>query len=213
MNRETIVWGIFADGTGIVQNDSDRVETLPGGGVRVERRSLLAHEPASDYARSHPAPLPMCWQHEEQVGRIVALRRAHGNLYAIGRSDLDPEELESLAGEHGLKWSTKTDNRRGEPLRIVEISLTPEPATVGLPPVSWWKSNTSRGDPPWWVRVELDRGEKVEHRSRGELRVHEFSSEGSDGYEHRTGDFDKGTVEIFHHPGGRIIAVEGRPVR
>lgn len=89
--KSTIVWGVVADGSGIVQNDTDRVETLPGGGVRVERRSLLAHEPASDYARTHPAPMPMRWQHGVEIGRIVALRRAQATCMPWGRPTSSPK--------------------------------------------------------------------------------------------------------------------------
>lgn len=131
----------------------------------------------------------------------------------MGTTNLEPEELQTLAGERGLKWSTGTNTLRGQPLRIVEISLTREAATIGLPTVSWWKLNATKGNPPTWVRAELDRSEKVQHRSRGELCVHELSSEADYGYENRTGGFDEGTLEVFHHPGGRIIAVEGQPVR
>jgi hypothetical protein len=211
MNRETIVWGTVADRPGIVHTYSDRVDALPDGGMRVERSNSYAHEPASDYAGTHAWPMPMRWQHGEEVGRIVALRRAHGNLYAVGTTDLDPEELQSLAVERELKWSTKTDNLRGQPLRIVEISLTNDPATIGLPAVHWYKLGVTKGNPADWVRAELDRSEKVEYRSRGELRVHELDWETDSGYENRMGGLE--IPEIFYHPGGRVIAVNGRPVR
>jgi hypothetical protein len=29
---------------------------------------------------------------------------------------------------------------------------------------------------PWWVQMDLDRAKKLEHRSRGVLRVHEVGS-------------------------------------
>jgi hypothetical protein len=128
-------------------------------------------------------PAPPAWK----AG--VARRRARAEVV-----DQDQQPTRGAAADHRDFAHTRTGDRRP------------------LPPVSWWKSNTSRGDPPWWVRVELDRGGKVEHRSRGELLVHELASDvGHGGYEHRTGGLE--VPEIFIHPGGRVIAVDGRPVR
>jgi hypothetical protein len=232
-SKTTLVWGVCADSAGIIRHYEDRTEALPGGGVRAWRTESYEHEPASAYASTHPGPMPMLWSHGEQIGRIVALRRAHGNLYALGETtELEPVDLEALAGEHGLKWSTGTNNRRRDPLCITEISLTPEGATVGLPPIHWWKRDVVKGNPPDWVRAEVDRAEKFEHRSRGVLRVHEVGSttvgsttvSAADEYaqlgrdlgllpvEHRIDPDGYGELEYSAHP-GRIISVNGRPVR
>ena len=221
MNK-TVVWGVVADSAGIVHHYADEVERLPGGGVRVETRNRLEQEPASAYSGVHPAPMPMLWRHGEQIGRILSLRRGYGNLYAIGSTDLEPDELQALAGDSGLKWSTATNNRSHEPLRITEISLTPDAATVGLPVVHWWKLDVVKGNMPLWVTEELDGASKIEHRSRGVLRVHEVGSTISaadeygalgrelgllpGGYEHRIDSGELLELEYSNHP-GRILSV------
>ena len=130
MNK-TVVWGVAADSVGAIHRYEDQTQKLPGGGVRAWRTESYEHEPASSYASTHPAPMPMLWGHREQIGRILSLRSAHGNLYAVGECDLEPDDLAALAGDSGLKWSTGTNNRRHEPLRITEISLTPDAAHSG----------------------------------------------------------------------------------
>jgi HK97 family phage prohead protease len=127
--------------------------------------------------------MPMRYAHGDEIGRIVALRRAHGNLYAIAESELEPHELQALAGEDGLRWSTGTYGRRDDPLTITELSLVREAATVALPPVQWHKERVSRGNLPQWVASELERAAKAEHRSRGELRVHEVGLDAVGEYE------------------------------
>jgi hypothetical protein len=234
-SKTTLVWGVCADSAGIVRQYSDEIQQLPGGGVRVERRSRLEHESASSYSSVHPWPMPMNYRHEEPIGSIVALRRAHGNLYAVGECDLEPEELQALAGEHGLRWSTGTDTLYGSPLRITEISLVPEAATIGLPVVKWWKQDVVKGNMPDWVRAEIDRADsKIERRSRwsGELLVHQIGETAVDtpsstlsdydrlgmelglfpgGYEYRRDLDQPGDLEYSTHP-GRILSVNGRPV-
>lgn len=128
-------------------------------------------------------------------------------LYAVGESELEPEDLQALTEDYGdLRWSTGT-NRRA-PLTVHEVSLTPDPASVGLHPVRWCKPGTGRGDLPLWVKEEL--GRKVETRSR-ELTVHEIGG--------AVDSFDlapRGHIsrEIYYSGGGgQILAVEGRPVR
>jgi hypothetical protein len=235
-SKTTYVWGVCADSAGIVRQYSDEIQQLPGGGVRVERRSRLEHEPASSYSSVHPWPMPMNYRHEQTIGSIVALRRAHGNLYAVGECDLEPDELAALASEQGLRWSTGTNTQYGSPLRITEISLVPEAATIGMPPVSWYKLDVTKGNPPDWVRAEIDRADsKIERRSRrgGELLVHEVGETAIDiagstlseydrlgmelgllpgGYEHRIDSGDYGELEYSVHP-GRILSVGGRPLR
>ena len=213
MSAKTVVWGVCADSAGIVVQHTDRTEKLDGGGLRVKRRTRLSHEPATAYARSHAWPMPMRWAHGEEIGEIVALRRAHSNMYTVGTTDLEPDELAALAGEDGLRWSTGTNNRIRDPLRIVEISLTHQAATIGLPPVSWHRVGASRGNLPDWVAAEFERASSREHRSRGALFIHEFGSEiglrtEGRGFDHR---IERPQIEI--RPGGRIIAVNGRPVR
>lgn len=183
-SHTTYVWGVAADSSGIIVHESHEAIGLPGGGVRVERRTSHAREPASAYGLVHPAPMPMRWNHqEEQIGRILSLRRSHGLLHAIGQCDLTPDELQALTAEHGpLRWSTFTDTRLGEPLTITEISLTPDPATVGLPEVRWHRPYVSKGNMPAWVSEELARADKTEYRSRGELRVHDVGLASADEY-------------------------------
>jgi hypothetical protein len=63
------------------------------------------------------------------------------------------------------------------------------------------------------VAAELERASSREHRSRGALLIHEFGSEiglrTEGGFDHQIDE----RPEIEIRPGGRIIAVNGRPVR
>ncbi|HUG31445.1 MAG TPA: hypothetical protein VMM14_01020 [Acidimicrobiia bacterium] len=206
MTKPTIVWGVIADELGLVHRSRVVREDLGGGHYRAYKDDEFKREGADAYASSHPAPIPMRWHHGEDIGRIVALRRAHGNLYAIGETDLEPDDLQALTDDWGeLRWSTGT-NRRA-PLVIGEISLTPDPASVGLHPVRWCKPGSGRGDLPAWVKEEL--GQKVETRSR-ELIVHEIGG-AVDSSDLVRGDI---TREIFYSGApGQILSVGGRPVR
>lgn len=121
-SNTTYVFGVAADESGIIQHTRYRGENIRRGGFRAWKEVELNHEPASAYASSHPAPMPMRWAHQDEIGRIVALRRNHGRLSAVATSTLEPDELEFLTGKYGrLRWSTSTNNRRNEPLRIDEI--------------------------------------------------------------------------------------------
>lgn len=93
--------------------------------------------------------------------------------------------------------------------------MTHQAATNGLPPVSWHRAGVSRGNLPDWVVAELERASSREHRSRGALLIHEFGSEiglrtEGRGFEHRI-ETERPVIEI--RPGGRILSVNGRPVR
>ena len=180
MRASTTVWGVAADQAGIIHYQKLWQEEIPGGGVRVMKRDRSEHEPATAYAASHPAPMPMGWGHGEEIGRIVALRRDGGRLLAVGETTLEPHELAWLTKEYGdLRWSPSTENRRRDPLRITEISLTPNPATVGLPAVRWWQLDVVKGNLPGWVKEELQRADKTEFRfrHRGELQIHDLDYE------------------------------------
>ncbi len=205
--RKTIVWGVVADAEGLVHRSRILREDLPGGHYRARKEEEFIREPATAYASAHPSPMPMRWHHGEDIGQIVALRRDGERLLAIGESDLEPDDLQALTEDYGdLKWSTGT-NRRA-PLTIGEISLTPDPASVGLRPVRWCKPGSGRGDLPLWVKEEL--GRKVETRSR-ELVVHEVGGY-ADSFELTPRGHN--SREVFHSGVvGQILAVNGRPVR
>ena len=103
--------GVGADSSGIVHHSRVESERLPGGGLRVWQRHETEVEPASSYADTHPSPMPMRWAHRETIGRIVALRRAQGQLYAVAECDLEPDDLQLLTEKYGdLRWSTSTVN-------------------------------------------------------------------------------------------------------
>ncbi|HUG31446.1 MAG TPA: hypothetical protein VMM14_01025 [Acidimicrobiia bacterium] len=226
----TYVWGVAADESGIIQHTHYGGKALPGGGLRAWKQVELAHEPASAYGSVHPAPMPMRWGHKQEVGRIVALRRAHGRLLALAETkELEPADLDGLTERCGaLRWSTSTDNRRGDLLRIDEISLTASPATVGLPAVGWYRLGVSKGNMPRWVQEELKRADKLEFRQRHELRVNDLDYERNpysdpDRYERDVGLVPGGQLEGRHmtingervpmeYRPSRIVSVEGRPV-
>lgn len=227
----TYLWGLAADQSGIIQHTNYRGEKLRGGGLRAWKEVELHHEPASAYASSHPAPMPLKWAHQDDIGWVVALRRNHDRLHAVATSTLEPAELEFLTEKLGeIKMSTSTNNRRNEKLRIVELSLTPAPATVGLPPVRWYRLGVSKGNPPAWVKEELKRADKLEFRQRREMQVHDLDYErnpysDSERYErefgltpsgvegrHMTINGERVPLEYSTHP-GRILSVEGRAVR
>jgi hypothetical protein len=228
-SNTTYVWGVAADDAGIIQHTQYRGRAIPGGGFRFGKRVQLEHEPASAYGSSHPAPMPMRWQHGEEIGRIVALRRANQRLYAVAECTLEPDELAWLTENKGeLRWSTSTNNRVNEPLRIDEISLTPRPATIGLPTVRWWKLGAQKGNMPTWVQEDLKRADKTEFRSRKELRVHDLDYEKDpysdfERYRRDVGLTPAGSLEDRHmtingervpieYRPARIIGVSGRPV-
>lgn len=225
---------VAADKAGTIHYSSVEGKKLLGGGMRVIQHHEYAHEPVSAYAATHPAPIPLRWQHGEEIRHIVSLRRAHGRLHAVAECELEPDDLRLLTEQYGdIRFSTSTENRRRDPLGITEISLTPRPATVSLPAVRWWKLDVTKGNMPGWVSEEINRADKTEYRSRGELRVHnvepvvvdaasEYEQIGIDlgllppgGYERRYTDQsigEKVEIEFSRHP-GRIISVGGRPVR
>ena len=233
----TIVWGLAADQTGIVKHTRTHSEEVPGTpvdrrrGFRVWQTVELNHEPASAYALTHEAPMAMRWGHKEEIGRIVALRRANGRLLAVGETEeLEPSDLAGLTEKFGeLRWSTSTNNRRDEKLRIDEISLTTSPATIGLPAVKWYKLGATKGNMPQWVQEELKRAEKTEFRfqHRGELKVHDLDYQRNPNRFHRDVDqhpiggelegrhmtINGERVPIEYRPAGRILSVGGRPVR
>lgn len=226
-DKVTYVYGCLADQAGIVSWTTYHGQKLPGGRFRASKSVELAHEPGSAYALTHRAPMAMRWKHDEEIGRVVALRRNHNRLLAIAACELEPDELAWLTKEHGdLRWSASTDNRRGAPLKITEISLTTHPATVGLPAVKWWRLGAQKGNLPMWVKEELERAEKTEFRfqHRGELRVHDLDSRPLDpeqaqvegrvvggplGYS-RVIDGEMLPIETYP---GRILSVNGRKVK
>ena len=228
-SNTTYIFGVAADDAGIIRHTSYGSKTLPRGGVRAWRTVELEHEPATAYASSHPAPMPMRWGHNEEIGRVVALRRADGRLLAVAETEeLEPDDLAGLTEKFGdLRWSTSTDNRRNEELRIDEISLTTSPATIGLPAVRWWKLDKVKGNLPAWVQEELKRADKTEVRHRGELRVHDLDYERNpssdpERFQRDIGMQQGGTLEgrtitihgervpLESRPGGRILSVRSR---
>ncbi|HUF96229.1 MAG TPA: hypothetical protein VMO52_09140, partial [Acidimicrobiia bacterium] len=67
------------------------------------------HEPASAYASTHNRPMPMRWGHAEEIGSVVALRRAHGRLYAVAET----EELLGIVGA-SLSWHPVASLRKSD---------------------------------------------------------------------------------------------------
>lgn len=158
MSRLTIVWGVVADSWGLVHHPRASGD-------------VFAREPSDAYADEHPAPMPMRWQHGEQIGQVIALRRAHGNLYAVGETEIEPGDLQETAEMHGdLKWSSGTRNGRRQALRIEELSLTPSPASVGLPAVRWHDPKVSSRHLPLFVQEDLERARSTSS-SRDVLRI------------------------------------------
>ena len=158
------------------------------------------------------------------------MRRANSRLYAVAECSLEPNGLAWLTENKGeLRWSTSTNTRVGEPLRIDEISLTTSPATIGLPPVRWWKLDVVKGNLPAWVQEDLAHADKTEFRSRHELRVHDLDYEKGpysdfERYRRDVGLSVAGSLEDRHmtingervpieHRPARIISVDGLPVR
>jgi hypothetical protein len=207
----TYVYGVAADQAGIIVHEKVWSEKLSGGGVRINKETRTEHEPATVYAANHPAPMPMKLDHGEQVGQIVALRRDHGRLLALGKTDLTPDELAHLTEKAGdLRWSTFTENRRNEPLRITEISLTVDPATVGLPAVRWYRLGSSKGNPPAWVTEELKRADKMELRQRRQLVVNDLDYEKNPYLDLERYRRDIGLVD--GGPEGRTVNLDGEIV-
>jgi hypothetical protein len=213
MTGPTILWGVAANEFGVVHHESIVREDLADGQMRAWKESELTFEPADAYASEHPAPMPMKWHHGEDIGRIVALRRRAGQLTAVAESELEPDDLQGLVDEYGdLKWSTSTFPGRRAPLRINEISLTPEPASIGLSEVSWYKPGVSKGDLPRIVKEDLDRARKTAFRSRDVLRVYDVEANTTDDFIRSAGDWNPREIFYSGSP-GTFLSVNGRPVR
>ena len=209
------VWGVAADEVGIIQHTRVTGEVIPGGGFRATKTTETHHEPASAYASVHVSPMPMKWNHHDTIGRVVALVRREGRLLAVGvTTELDPSDLEALAEKFGdLRWSTSTNNRANEKLKIDEISLTPRPATNGLPSVRWWKLGAQKGNLPTWVTEAVKHADKTEHRQRGQLLVQGAPQWPSPN--NRSAQYYSGgeTLEYSTHPGGRVLSVGRKSVK
>ena len=166
--------------------------------------------------------MPMMWGHRDTIGRIVGLVRRGGRLLAVGTTtELEPQDLAGLAEKYGeLRWSTSTKNRSNEPLRIDEISLTPSPATVGLPSVRWYRFGVSKGNLPMWVKEALQRADKTEFRfqHRGELQVFDYDYQRNPYSDEERFARDMGLIPSDRgastmNLGGEVVPVEYRPGR
>lgn len=212
----SILWGVAADSLGHTHWSGVESETTPDGRLIAWRVDQWAEDPASVYARQHRAPLSLKWQHVDDVGRVIALRRMHGKLFAVAECDLSADDLRLLTEAEGpLRFSTTTGHLAGErALRLTEISLTARPASVGLPEVRWVAADAPRSELPGWVREDLTRGNKYPVRSASVIEVFEPDVaeraqlvDSDDRYRHDP-------REVFHSGAvGRVLAVNGRPVR
>ena len=197
---------------GRVTLEQQRVlEELTAAGV-----DCMVARPADFHRLAHGAPLQLRWRHGEEVAQVVALRNQYDKLFAVAETALTPAELQALTDEHGsLRFSAGTRQTGRQPLQITEVSLTGQPASVGLPEVRWYRHGVSRGNLSSWVRDDLKRGHHDHARRRPTLKVFERESEQEADVSHlRRADERFDPREIRHSSvAGRIIAVNGRPPR
>jgi hypothetical protein len=222
MSATTYVWGCVADEYGMWHQCHVEGETTAGGRFVAQRFDDWGNDPADSYAWSHPAPMEMKWRHADGIGRVVALRSMHDKLFAVAECVLSPGELEALAAELGpLRWSPGTSRVGRGPLELREVSLTPQPASVGLHAVSWHGSS-SKGNMPSWVAADVKRGRADMNRSRDTIEVYErgghwLMSEqaAAAAYLRHADDRYRHNPRELHYSGapGRILAVGGRPTR
>jgi hypothetical protein len=222
MNGPTIVWGTVADQYGYGHWSGVEAETLPDGRFVAHRVDEWATEPVDAYAPEHP--VPMRWCHDEDIGRVLALRRMDGKLFAVAECQLSPADLDALTVEHGdLRWPTGTRRVGRGPLVLRECSLTSRPASVGLHPVRWHRAGVSLGNVPEWVAADVERGRRDMNRRRDVLEVYErtghwLATEREAAAAHER-DLERRRAdghnpnEIHYSSGGYVVAVGGRPVR
>jgi hypothetical protein len=157
---------------------------------------------------------------------VVALRSMHSKLFAVAECELSPAELSGLAAMYGaLRWSPGTQRIGRGPLTITECSLTPQPASIGLWPVSWHRHRTSHGNMPAWVVADIKRGHADINRRHATVDVYErervgghwlaTEQEAADTYMRAAADrYTHNPREVcFAGAAGRILAVNGRPPR
>jgi HK97 family phage prohead protease len=129
-----IVSGVVASPDGYCAWDIATGDTSEDGTLRARRHRIWRHDPPEAYAAEQPARIPVLIDHRagQEVGEVLHLERRHGQLYAVAEVDLDYEDVQGM----DLRWSSGTVGTT-RPLRIRELSLTAEPASVGLPPVKF----------------------------------------------------------------------------
>lgn len=137
------VWGVVADATGQTwqrQDETIELRARRHGGplevkqpIRVVTHNVLGNYPGSCYAASHPAPIPIRWRHQgDPIGRATYLERREGRLVAVA----ELENVDESWLELGPKWSAQSVST-GAGRKILELSLTTTPASVGLDAVEW----------------------------------------------------------------------------
>ncbi len=134
MNGEwCTVTGIVADALGHCQwtSATEVTKVDPDGREHrsVQRSTATSIDPARDYAWDQPASIPIMWRHRSAMGNVVLLDRRENRLAAVGVLPVPAEIFDGVK----LYWSPRT----GEvpPYTISELTLTPSPASLALPPV------------------------------------------------------------------------------
>jgi hypothetical protein len=222
MSATTVVWGCVADSYGLWRQRHVEADRTADGRFVARQLEEWGADPADAYAASHPAPVAMKWRHGDGIGTVIALRSMNDKLFAVAECELSPAELSGLAAMYGpLRWSPGTSRTRGGPLTLTECSLTPQPASIGLSPVSWHRHRVSKGNPPAWVVADIKRGRHDALRHRARLEVYERTGhwlaseeEAADAHMRHADDrYRHDPRELHYGAAGRILAVGGRPPR
>lgn len=209
----------FSTIVGVVADKLGHCEWLTPTG-----RQLEAH-PHDAYNEVQPEIIPIQFRHEAvELGRVLLLRRDANNLLAVAVVGPHPEG--AFGGLDGaLYFSALT---AGDPEILVELTLTADPASVGLPPVRIFKGlpGEAKGarDRPHALLEAADDVFRAAHelqfvrckfvdRIAGRREARErldrrLAALDRPGPARRT---DPG-VDYYERPAGPIISVNGRPV-
>lgn len=208
--------GVFADSVGICQWEDYSRSVGRDGVMSVTKRTTTSLDPASDYDSYQPDEIPVLWQHrrDAEVGKVVLLDRRQGRLAAVAvLGPHPPGAYDGLEGQ--LYWSSKTEGPA--PFRLVELTLTPEPATSALPPVTFYSGLPSEaklygdGRPRDLLRA-ADEVVSASHGmvQRARCRFDDLDRPSRPGFDSRGA---AEPMELFIRPCGPIIAVNGHPPR
>jgi hypothetical protein len=131
------VVGVVADALGHCQWNTATASTVVDRDGRehlsVQRSTTSSIDPAWDYAWDQPSSIPILWKHRAPgIGNVVLLDRRQNRLAAVGVLPLPAEVFDGVK----LYWSARSN--ADPPFTISELTLTPSPASVALPPVQFF---------------------------------------------------------------------------
>ena len=204
--------------------------TVAWDGHRATETRRFDSFPAAEYRSVQPSRIPVNVGHTDRVvGQLVHLEAGPaGDIVGVGTVDGCPWLLSSRSGP--WYWSAEFNHQGGRDIEITAVALVENPGFVGLQPIAvhpadvcalGWRSRQSALNPD-----RLLTRAAATHARRGALSIEPMRIENHTEADHlderdlsafrpsgqmmRLPDGELAEVEI--RP-GRILAVEGRPVR